>query len=370
MNILHLRASNFYGGPERQLHMHAREAQSSEFNLSVASFSENGNIPEFLEVIKADGIPTYCFQVDSAYDTKAISQLRQHLQEHAISVLCTHDYRTNIIGWLATRRTSVHWVAFSRGWTRENLKVQLYHTVDKFIIRFAKKIVAVSRKQGERLQHLLINKKRIVVIPNAVDKVLFEHIKPASLHERFNFPPDSFIGIAAGRFSAEKGQLILVKAAAQVLQQNNRLRIVMFGDGPDKQQAQELARKYQIADNVLFPGYEKNVIAYIKSADFLINPSLSEGLPNIVLEGMAVKTPVLATAVGGVPEIITHATTGYLVPPNNPEELAKGILYFLNHREIITTFANKALQFVSENLSFEKQNEQLCRLYRKLVFDT
>jgi len=367
MNILHLRASNFYGGPERQLHMHARRAQSSGFTLTVASFSENSQTPEFLDVINNDNIPTYCLEVTSAYDTKAVSQLKQYLRERQISILCTHDYRTHLIGWLATRRTPVKWIAFSRGWTRENLKVRLFHLIDKIIIRFADKIVAVSAKQGDRLHNLLISRKRITVVPNAIDPTQFEKVPAISLRKTYNFPPDTMVGIAAGRFSAEKGQLFLVKAAAKVLKNNDRLRIVMYGDGPDLEKAKGLAKSLGISEYVLFPGYEKSVIGYIKGADFLINPSLSEGLPNIVLEAMAVGTPALVTPVGGVTEIITHLKTGYFVKPGDPDDLAEGINYFLSHPNEIKEYAGKALQFVTDTLSFDKQNEQLCDLYNNIV---
>ena len=85
MNILHLRASNFYGGPERQLHYHSKQACNSEFHIILGSFSEKGKTPEFLDIIGADSVETVLFEVKDAYDYKAIEKLRTYLQECKIS---------------------------------------------------------------------------------------------------------------------------------------------------------------------------------------------------------------------------------------------------------------------------------------------
>ena len=117
MKILHLRASNFYGGPERQLHLHAREALGTDCELVIASFNEFGEPPKFLETIAADGIATHSFDVQSAYDPRCVSSVRRYLREHSIDLLCTHEYRSATVGWMAALGTHVRWIAFSRGFT-------------------------------------------------------------------------------------------------------------------------------------------------------------------------------------------------------------------------------------------------------------
>ena len=233
MNVLHLRASNFYGGPERQLHFHARLARNTHYNVTIGSFAENGSSPEFLDVVAEDGIATHTFPVESAYDRSAISLLRSYLADHKIQVLCTHEYRTHVIGMLAARGTSTGWVAFSRGWTMDNLKVRLFHVLDKSIIRFADHIVAVSRAQKEKLVKLLIPAGKISVAHNSIMPEAFDRVSPVNLHERYGFPAESIICVSGGRFSREKGQRILVQAALEALRKTPSLRFVLFGDGPD-----------------------------------------------------------------------------------------------------------------------------------------
>jgi glycosyltransferase involved in cell wall biosynthesis len=369
MNILHLRASNFYGGPEQQVHLHALEALGSDYQLVVASFSEVGQQPEYLDVIAADGIPTHVFEVTSAYDTRAISDIRTYLREHSIHILCTHDYRTTVLGCLAIRRTSAHWLAFSRGFTKDNIKVRLYHAIDKVLIRQAEHIVVVSGAQKDKLRRLFIRDSKITVVPNAIDPDRFAVIPSVDLRKRFGFEADAIVCISGGRFSNEKGQVYLVEAAEGAVKRSPKLRFVLFGDGPDLEGVRSRIRALGIVDKVLCPGFEKNLMGCLKGADMLINSSLSEGLPNIVLEGMALNVPVVATAVGGVPEIIADGKTGRLVPPKSAGLLADAIVTTAEQAEQSRTMAQAAYQLVRAEYSFKGQFEKLASVYERLNTD-
>lgn len=363
MKILHLRASNFYGGPERQLHYHCRRATGAALSLIVGSFLENGRTPEFLDVIARDNIPTHTFEVSSAYDLKAIRLLRAFLRENRIDILCTHDYRTHIYGRLARRGTKARWVAFSRGWTKDDLKVRLYNYLDKFNIRFADHIVAVSESQSSKLARLLIASRKITVVHNAVDPKAFTDIPEVNLKERFSLPDDALIAVSGGRFSAEKGQLQLVDAAGPAIRENNRLVFILFGDGPDLAAVRNRIAENNLSDKVLCPGFETGLLGCLKGADMVVNPSLSEGLPNILLEAMAVGTPCVATEVGGVSEIIDHDTTGLLCPPSSPEKLAEAIVRLAGDSNLRSRLSTNALETVRNRFSFESQFKKLETVY-------
>jgi glycosyltransferase involved in cell wall biosynthesis len=367
MNILHLRASNFYGGPERQLHFHARRAQGSEFSIRVGSFAEGGRSPEFLDVISRDGLQTALFPVRDAYDRSAIREVKTYLRGEDIDILCTHDYRTHLIGWLASRDTSTRWIAFSRGWTKENIKVRLYHTIDRVILRLADHVVAVSAATKRRLTRLLITGDSVSVVHNAVEPTEFMNIPKVDLKARYSFPVDAIICICAGRFSREKGQVHLVDAAAVALEEEPRLRFVLFGDGPDLERARAAVSSRRLQDRIVCPGFEKSLPGCIKGANIVVNPSLSEGVPNVVLEAMALEVPVLATPVGGVPEVLVDGHTGYLVPPGDTRALAQALLHISRNPDQARQIAQRALQHVNDNLTFDKQYDKLTTIYRKVV---
>ncbi len=363
MRIVHLRASNFYGGPERQLHFHARLALGSPHSITVASFSTAGQRPEFLDVIGDDGVNTHVFEAASSYDFSVVRQIRDTLLRERFDILCTHDYRSALLGGWAARGTKTRWIAFSRGFTSDDLKVRLYHGIDKIIVRFADHIVAVSASQKRKLERLQIPGRKISVVPNAIDVDFFSRIEPVDLRARMGFEHDAIVVVSGGRFSREKGQIHLVRAAGLAAREVPRLRFVLFGDGPDLEPIRKAVAAAGLEGIVRCPGFERGLLQCIRGADILVNPSLSEGLPNIVLEGMALGVPIVATNVGGLPEIIEDGRTGRLVAPSRPNALAAAITEIARDRDLGQSMASAARAFVMSACTFDRQFEQLVAVY-------
>lgn len=367
IRILHLRASNFYGGPERQLHMHARLAGGSRYHIAVSSFAESGQTPEFLQLIANDGIATHTFPVASAYDYRAVSLVREYLSAQRIDILCTHDYRSHLIGYLARQRLSVKWIAFSRGFTWDNLKIRTFHWVEKMLARFADRIVAVSHAQSAKLKRLYVPERKVSVIHNAIDLASLQRTEPQDLRVRFGLPAEAIVAVAAGRFSREKGQPTLVQAGSLAVMKNPRLRIVMFGNGPELDRIKQSVRDLGCDQYIICPGFERNILACVKGADMLVNPSFTEGLPNVLLEAMALGIPVIATNVGGVPELVTHAVSGLLVQPDDAYALAEGMLTLANDPQRRAALAVAALETVRQSFSFEGQFAKLATVYDEVI---
>ncbi len=367
LRILHLRASNFYGGPERQLHFHAKYAKKENVDVVISSFLENDRSPEFITIISNDKIETHTFEVANAYDRSAVKKIREYLFDNNIDILCTHDYRTHFYGMFATKNIKTKWIAFSRGMTKENLKIKIFTFFEKFIIRKADHLVAVSESQKQKLIAQSVQKNKITTIHNAIDISLVDNIKPLSLKERFNFPKNSIVAISGGRFSDEKGQIYFVKAAKTALEKNRNLRFVLFGDGPDVEKIKNYINENNLDSYILCPGFEKNILSYLKDADMLVNPSLSEGLPNIVLEAMASDIPVIATNVGGLPEIISSDFNGILVASQDSLSLANAILSLASDSQLRDKFKINARQTIIDSFNFKSQNNKLINLYTKIA---
>jgi len=367
LRVFHLRASNFYGGPERQLHMHAIKAAQAGLTITVGSFMENSNQPEFLNVIAGDDIETRCFNVSNAYDPRSIGDIRRYLKNREIDILCTHDYRTHILGFLATRGLACRWIAFSRGATTENFKVRFFHALAGFIVRRTDHIVAVSGSEKTKLRRSGVNEDKITVVHNAIDIPRIRTATRADLRSRFNLARDSIVCVSAGRFSSEKGQNFLIKAAVIASNQNQKLRFVLFGDGPDLEKIRTTIIEMGFQDRILCPGFERSILGCLRDADILINPSLSEGLPNVVLEAMALGIPVIATAVGGVPELIHHNESGILVPPSDERALANAILGLLENWSQHDHLIEAAVRTIEESYSFDRQLKDLSAVYYGLM---
>ncbi len=363
MNIVHLRASNFYGGPERQVHFHMRQARGSRYHLTAASFTEGGTTPPFLRIVADDGLPAKVIPVASAYERRAPAKLKALLRETGAAILCTHDYRSTVLGFLATRRSPVRWIGFSRGFTKDDLKVRLFNWIQIAVLRFGDCVVAVSEAHRRQLIRLLIPAGSIKVVRNSIDIETFRHCEPIDLRARFGFPAHATVCVSGGRFSLEKGLDYLVAAALEVVRKDGGMRFVLFGDGPLRKRIAGRIAGAGMSDVIVCPGFEQNMPAALKGADLLVNPSLSEGLPNIVLEGMAVGLPVLATSVGGVPEIVHDGVTGRLVAPRNSGALAQAILQMVSRKRETRDMASRAETFVKTELGFDKQFDSLAEIY-------
>jgi glycosyltransferase involved in cell wall biosynthesis len=365
--IVHLRATNFYGGPERQLHEHAKALCDTTYEITIASFVEQSQRPDLLQRAEVDGIKTFLLDVKSAYDFSAIKMIRNYLNENRTDIICTHDYRSHAIGFRARRGTRCRWVAFSRGWTSESLKIKTYHALDKIIVRFATHIVAVSRAQKDKLVRLMISGDKISVVHNAVDAAAVRAVRPVNLKKKFDFPENAYVVISGGRFSREKGQAFFVQAAVEAVKTDDRLRFVLFGDGPDLASMRRLVSSSGNDQKIICPGFERNLLGCLADADCLVNPSLSEGLPNIILEAMAAGTPVVATAVGGVPELITDGLNGLLVPPQDAASLRAKIITLATDTDTGRDIAAAARETVGKDFTFASQGQKLIDVYQRTL---
>lgn len=365
--ILMLRSSGFYGGPERQIHQHALASRGSAYEIIIGAFALPGEYPDLIRKAEEDGLETQLFVVGSNYSPVAIARLRRFLVDSGIDIVASHDYRASLIAFLAVKGTRCHWLAWSRGWTYEGFKIQIFQFLEKIFVRFAERVLVVARAQKEKLRRWLVPDRLFVVIHNAVDPGRLGNSDAVDLRQRFSLPDESIVVVTAGRFSAEKGQQVLLRAVDRIIAANPCVYLIMFGDGPQLEQTRARAAELEAGAHVFCPGFEPNIIGNIRGADILVNPSLTEGLPNVVLEAMALGIPVVATEVGGVPELIRHRHDGLLVSPDDPSALAAAVLELAADSHLREQFALAGLDTVRQDFSFAAQNRKLHEVYADVI---
>lgn len=324
MNVVHLTASTLYGGPERQMLGLAR-ALVGDCRTSFLLFAEGGRCRPFADEAHHQGFEAAELANDTPHLRRALRELIERLRQERADVLCCHGYKANLLGRIAARRRGIPVVAVSRGWTGENLRVRLYERLDRWNLRWMDRVVCVSEGQAVKVRRAGVPADRVIVIRNAVQAERFARPDPArrqSLERMFAQRPRRIVG-SAGRLSPEKGFSVLVEAASRV--GDPSVGFVHFGDGPLREQVKEHIARLGLAHRVLLAGFRRNLDAYMPFFDVLVLPSFTEGLPNVVLEAFAAGVPVVATAVGGTPEVIDDGVSGHLVPPANATALAERI---------------------------------------------
>ncbi|HEX2972827.1 MAG TPA: glycosyltransferase [Tepidisphaeraceae bacterium] len=368
MVIVHLTASPFFGGPERQmlgLALHLPKTYQSVF----FSFAERGLCRPFLEQLRKHGFSAKALKHNTPHLLAAARELAYDLRHLHADALCCHGYKPDIVGWLAARRVDIPVLGISRGWTAVTQRVRFYEALDRRILRRMDCVVCVSEGQAAKVRHAGVPPSRVVVIRNAIQTDRFSNPNPIyrRLLQEYFPEPRSHIVCAVGRLSPEKGFGQLIEAARIVAETQPGVGFVLFGDGPLRRTFEQQIIASELQEKFILAGFRDDVDRFIPHADLVAIPSLTEGLPNVALEAHAAGVPIVATAVGGTPEVVENAGTGYLVPPGDPAAFARGVLDLLADETQRLAMGRNAQQRIREQFTFETQSAQYQRLFQQLL---
>jgi glycosyltransferase involved in cell wall biosynthesis len=370
MHVVHLTASAFFGGPERQMLGLGRHLPSW-FRSSYVSFPEGGQCEAFLAEVRVAGFSAHRLNADTPHVPRAVSEVTRLLRETSADILVCHTFKPNVLGRVAARRIGIPVVAVSRGWTWENLKVRAYETLDRVNLRFVDHVVAVSDGQAERVRRCGVPSTRLSVIRNAARLAAFGQRDPAFRDRlRSVFPPGttvSHVVLAAGRLSPEKGFGVLVEAVPAVLEKHPSAGIVLFGEGNERAKLEARVRELGITSRFRMPGHTEDLDRYLPWADVVALPSFTEGLPNVALEASAAGVPVVATAVGGTPEVVADGETGILVPSGQPAAITAGVNALLADEALGKRLGGAGRTRMRERFSFAAQAAKYAELFERLA---
>jgi glycosyltransferase involved in cell wall biosynthesis len=369
MHIFHLTASTLFGGPERQM-LGLAQFLPARFTSSYASFPEGGRSSAFLNQVRQAGFVADTLIADTPNIPEAVGELTRLLRSRSASLLVCHTFKPNVLGRIAARRVGIPIVAVSRGWTWENLKVRAYESIDRVNLRFVDQVIAVSDGQAERVRRCGVPRNRITVIRNAARLAAFADPKPEYRSKLQAFFPNgnvSHLILAAGRLSTEKGFDVLLESVPRVLSQHPNCGFVLFGEGVERAKLQARIVELGLSNQFLMPGHTVELDQYLPWADLVVLPSHTEGLPNVALEASAAGVPVVATAVGGTPEVIADGISGLLVPPAQPGKLADSINKVLSEPGLKARLGVGGRERMQAEYTFEAQAQKYAELFDRLT---
>ncbi len=366
MKILHLISSGgMYGAEAVILNLsHTLNESAHTSVLGVFSNSANPNQQLYEAAVKKD-IDSHLIPCEGQIDRAMLDRIRDLATRTNVDVVHAHGYKADIYAWFALRNSHIPLVSTCHGWIDLNVLVTLYGMADRRVLRGFAAVVAVSDDVKKRLLNGGVNEKIIHLVRNGIDLRPFDKAIPSLRKDsdQENRPMVGFIG----RLSMEKGADIFLEAAARILVELPSTKFVVVGEGPDRDKLESLIDQLKIRGSVSMLGRRNDMPSVYASLDIMVSTSRQEGLPIAILEGMASGLPIVATAVGEVPTLISTGYTGMLVPPQKVDSIATAIMALLRSPEERRRLGAAARTRIKNEFSADRMTADYLRVYNEAI---
>lgn len=366
-HVFHLVETLQIGGTETQavhtaLHQHLMGQQ-----VTVGCLRAEGPL---LDTLQSAGIPIVEFRKSkkllSIQGAWQLLRLAQFLREKQFQVLHAHDLMSNLLGVPAARFAGTPIIISSRRYLDlEWWCGSLRNKIAAWIYKLSTHVIVNSKSIRDLLvDRDRVRREKIKVIYNGIDTDRFSEAISNQNANLSSIRRDSvLVAVVANMYSPLKGHSCLIAAAKDLCRDFPQVRFVLIGDGVERLKLEQSVEEMALQKQVLFLGSREDVPELLASCDLFVLPSESEGLPNAVLEAMAAGLPVIATSVGGVPEVIEHEVTGLLVPAGEPAALSKAILRLLRDEGLRHRLGRAGRERVARDFSFDRVITVLKSLY-------
>ncbi len=327
---------------------------------------------EFVRRARAQNIPVDVIAERFPFDLRVVNGLRDAVLRRAPDIVETHHVKSHFLFRLSGAWQRRPWIAFHHGYTSTDAKVRLYNHLDRWSLRAAHRVITVSQAFARDLKAIGVPEQRILVLHNSIAPSWFDSVRAHDKkfwREQLKISDGERVILAVGRFSKEKALADLVTAFAQLSRAQPQLkaRLILVGDGLERGPVQQLAAELGATQHILFAGQVSDPRPYYAAADILAMPSLSEGSPLALLEAMAAGLPIVATRVGGVPEIVRHEQDALLVAPSQPDALAQAINLLLADENLARRLGEAAQNTVSTRFTPDAHRTTRLEFYRELL---
>jgi glycosyltransferase involved in cell wall biosynthesis len=360
VRLLWLLDSLGVGGAEALVVPFARELDRAEYELFVGClWFIDGEV--VVGGLRQLGVPTTEFAAKSLRDVQTFRRVRSFVAENGIELVHAHLTFSAIWSALLTRQTGVPSVAtlhVAPTATRQHkntVRHRVMTDVRDFLLRkslnrWSSGVIMVSDALRQAYVGRGLDGRKTRVVHNGIELERFRRDRAATrarVHEEFAIPQDVPVLVTVSVLRPAKGIEVLLDAARQV----PNACFLILGDGVMRQQWSELAASYGIADRIRWAGFRTDVDALLAGCDAMVHPSLDDAFPTVLLEAMAAGLPVIASRVGGIPEIVVPDVTGTLVPPGDAGALAAAIGGMLADRHKMARMGEAATDVATKNFS-------------------
>jgi glycosyltransferase involved in cell wall biosynthesis len=354
----------------RELGEGAPPVKTSFITFDRSGHPQNESQNEFVRAAREDEQEIDVIPERGRFDLRVLPALREIIRRRAPDIIVTHQVKSHFLMKVSRLNKQYPWVAFHHGYTATDRKMRAYNHLNRWTLPTADRVVTVCEAFARDLESEGVRRERIHVQHNAIRRgreVSEEEVM--TLRQRLGAASDERIVLSVGRLSREKAQIDLLAAFKHLdaTSSSTKTRLIFVGDGPERQRLETRAAALGISQRVVFTGEVADVQPFYAAADVMVLPSHSEGSPYVLLEAMAANLAIVATAVGGVPEMVEDQKSALLVPAGEPQAMAVAIDHILSEPELRSRLTANAAALVSTIYSPATYLHSLVKIYRDLV---
>ncbi|MBT4917755.1 glycosyltransferase family 4 protein [Candidatus Peregrinibacteria bacterium] len=361
------------GGAELQMFLLAKFLDKEKFTPILAC-SNYRALDKWCENFEKEGLKVIRLEVKSKHDPKHAKYLKEIIKEEEIDIMHAHVWNPAScrFAFLAAKKMKVPVVTtehdpFKLSWMKDLFK--------KHTLKGITKIITVSEENKKLLKGLYAkHSKKVEVIHNGIDTTWWQsqllrfteddltRIKT----DVFKGKKDTLIIISVAELHERKGHKYLIKAMSEVVEKYPNTKLVIVGDGPHRESLETLIKKLKMEKHVILLGRRSDVPQLLKSANIFALPSRREAFGLVNLEAMLTPLPVVATRVGGIPEIVEDGKTGILVEPENSEVFEEALKKLISKPDLRKKYAEAGLTRAKNTFSAEKMAKEYEKIYSKI----
>lgn len=367
LQITHVISSLAIGGAQQLLFDLSLEMTARGHDVRVIGLRGGAMAEEF----RSQRIPVDELALQGMVGLPTFLQLTARLRRQRPDIVHTHLGRADNYGRMAARIARVP-VIVSTVHNVEAWKSRFFLLwIDAWTSIFAHRLVACSGRVAEHLRELKVPMEKVVVVKNGICLRHWTE-KPdlaavGGIRRELGAGQNEFVVGVIGRLETQKGHSYLFQAIAALKDEIPDLKLWVIGEGSLRESLERLAGELGLSAKITFAGVRRDMRLVYAALDLVVMPSLWEGLPITLLEAMACRRPIVATTVGGIPEVIAHEKSGLLVPPRDVPALAAGLKCCHRERQFTQSLASAAFETVTNEFSIEQNAEKLLALYDELV---
>lgn len=364
------------GGAERLMVPILKYLSRSSFDPYVCAMqSKDGN--PMAEELRALGVPVECLNIKHLRDLNAVPRLTRYLKEVGAELVHTQLETANILGNISAKLLRLPSVSTIHVMPSLDVKTKtrLHQKVEWFTLRyFCDRVISVSEKA--RQYHLTISgvpDRQIMTIYNGIDMAAFSKLDYArernTVRAELGIPLDADVLITVAVLRPPKGIQFMIRALPAILASHPNTYYLIVGGGSHHAALIDEASKAGVNERVIFAGMRKDVPRLLAASDVFVLPTLTEALPTVLAEAMAARLPLIASPVGGVPEMITDGQNGFLVTPDDIDALSRTCVRLLKNLDERAAMGALGWKIVNQKFSIERQVEHLKDLYLEQLQD-